>query len=162
MNKKSNVWKMLLVVLLVVSFAGCRRGEEQEEEPASEEVQLEQNVNKFLEENEVTISTEGARANLADVSGGDAAGVATKEQEENSADFTVLAALPDLDGGSYQAWVAVGEGEYTNLGSMRAAKGGYLIERSMDGDFSEANVVEVSKETLVGSQPTSVILKGEF
>jgi hypothetical protein len=61
------------------------------------------------------------RAELRDVSGGEAAGIATRTE--------ILADLPTPPAGqSYRGWLENEEGKLVLLGSFRVAKGGYILE----------------------------------
>lgn len=89
------------------------------------------------------------RAELKDVSGGGGAGIATRD--------TVLADLPDPEGGYfYQAWTEK-DGKLISLGKMRLAKGGWIFEGSVAGQK-----VIVSKEKIFDSKIETKILEGSF
>lgn len=61
------------------------------------------------------------RANLKDVTGGNALGVATRTE--------VVANLPDLTSGqTYQVSLVNSSGNTINLGSMRISKSGWILE----------------------------------
>lgn len=94
------------------------------------------------------------KAELKDTSGGDASGIATRDFENGIFTASVLADLPDLDGGSYKVTLSNGTNEVT-LGTMRIAKGGYLLEYTSGTDYSAYNLVKV----LSGSQ---TVLEGSF
>jgi hypothetical protein len=155
---------MLLIILFVVPvlvLSGCRRGQEEEENNlVSEDVQLEERVNRFLDESGVSLPENGERANMSDETGGDATGVVNRQTEGNQTMFTVLAALPEPTG-NYHAWVDTGEESYLYLGRLTPAKGGYLLEKTIEGEFS-GNEVVVSDEVRVGETPTNIVLRGQF
>lgn len=89
------------------------------------------------------------KAELKDVTGGNASGVATRD--------TVLADLPDLDNGYfYQVWDEL-NGKLASLGKMRAVKGGYLFEGNIQG-----SKVVVSKEKVFDNDLETKILEGSF
>ena len=88
--------------------------------------------------NGLTIPRDTEKTELKDVSGGNGAGIATREM--------VLADLPDpTDSQYYQVWV---DGKL--LGTMRIAKGGFLFEGKVEG-----KTVQIK----LGSR---VILEGSF
>lgn len=89
------------------------------------------------------------KAELTDVTGGSASGIATRKVENGQFIFSVLADLPD---GTYT--VLLGEDEM-NLGTMRIAKGGYILEFSSSTDYSNQNSVVVRSGT-------TTILQGSF
>lgn len=89
----------------------------------------------------LTIPDDIDKAELTDVSGGNAFGIATKGM--------VLADLPEPgDGNFYQVWEETG-GRLTLLGKMRIAKGGYLFEGKITG--SKVIVTLGEKRILEGS-----------
>lgn len=85
------------------------------------------------------------KVELKDISGGDSFGVATRTE--------VLANLPDPEAGKhYQVWLEKGNQKIL-LGSMRVAKGGYLLEYK-SSDYPGYNKVVVKlgdKSILEGS-----------
>lgn len=82
----------------------------------------------------VEIPEDIEKAQLEDVTGGDALGIATRNDENGVFVHVVLADLPDLEEGSfYEGWLIRGkEGDddfdYVSTGKMRLGKGGYLLE----------------------------------
>lgn len=162
MLKKTGWLSLLLVVLLVGSLAGCRRGGEEADLELPDETQVEEQVNRFLEENQVTLPEGAERANLSSPEDSGETGVVTRQEQEVGEEVTVLAALPDLEQGSYYAWMVTGEDSYELIGALNPAKGGYLIERVMSGEVQSTGEVVVSRETSVGDAPTNVVLRGSF
>ncbi len=69
----------------------------------------------------LTIPTDGPKAELKDVSGGESFGIATNTE--------VLANLPEAPAGkTYKVWLENSQSQTILLGDLRLAKGGYLIE----------------------------------
>jgi hypothetical protein len=150
----------IIMMIFALSLGGCRRGEEGQEVDIPQDVQLEQEVNQFLEENKVQLPEGSERANLADPTGAGGKGVVTTTDEGEMKKVTVLAALPDPQDGRYYAWVKKGEGDFELIGQLMAAKGGYLIEKEISKELG-GNFV-VSKEANPAGAPTNVVLEGSF
>lgn len=114
------------------------------------------------------------KAELRDVSGGDASGLATRNylpaQAGEARRFThsVLADLPDPPTGSfYEGWLVRGkEGDenfaFISTGKMRLAKGGYILEFESGKDYSLYSGVIVTLERLDDIKPEKHILEGSF
>lgn len=110
----------------------------------------------------VAIPDDIEKAELQDVSGGDASAVATRKFENNIFEFSILADLPDPQSGSfYSAWLG-NNNDYHYLGRLSIAKGGYSLEYTVDHDHSEFNQVIVSQESADVSVPTKRVLQGDF
>lgn len=122
------------------------------------DLSLNEQTNKFLEENNIELPEGAARANLK---GTDGTGVATKEAAATGTTITILADLPELQVGSYYGWAGSGD-QIQLLGRLSARKGGYVVEKTMSGDFEEEVKVQVSRETETAATPTTVVLEGEF
>ena len=108
------------------------------------------------------------RAELTDVSGGSASGLATRKFDAGVFDHSILADLPDPgEGKFYEGWLVKGvQGEVgfevVSTGKMRIAKGGYLLEFSSKTDYSQFNEVVVTLEEKDDSTPEKHILEGSF
>ena len=108
------------------------------------------------------------KAELKDVSEGNASGMATRKFEDGRFTHTVLADLPDPEEGSfYEGWLVRGEeGEddfsLISTGKMKVAKGGYLLEFDSGNDFSDYSKVVVTLEKVADINPESHILEGDF
>ncbi len=139
----------ILVAVAAVIYFFTHRSKEtitQLPEPTTEE-KIEERFNLVLPE-------DVERAELTDVSGGTASGIAARKYENGRFEFTVLADLPDPDSGTYQVALEK-DGDQVNLGAMRVAKGGYLLDFNSSVDYSDYNQVKVS----LGDK---VILEGGF
>ena len=108
------------------------------------------------------------KAELKDVSGGNASGMATRKFEDEKFTHTVLADLPDPEEGSfYEGWLIRGEEgvddySFISTGKLKIAKGGYLLEFNSGNDFSDYSKVVVSLEKVADINPERQILEGEF
>lgn len=114
----------------------------------------------------ITIPDDAEKADLNDVSGGNALGIATREYKDNKYTLTVLADLQAPESGYYyQAWIAKNEGTnlaYVNAGELRVAKGGYLVDFTSNKDFTEFKKVIVTLEKKSDLTPEKPILEGSF
>ncbi|OGM69659.1 hypothetical protein A2975_00930 [Candidatus Woesebacteria bacterium RIFCSPLOWO2_01_FULL_44_14] len=94
------------------------------------------------------------KAELKDMSGGNASGIVTRKFESGRFTLTVLADLPDLTSGVYSVKISNDKGA-ASVGQMRIAKGGYLLDYSSGVNYSSYNKVTIS----VGDK---VVLEGSF
>ena len=166
----SRVWwiiGLVIIALLAWWYFRGRAGTPQPGEiPSEEQVQEDQaaeRANEFLEERGVTLPSEVERVNLRDVAGGTATGVATRDQINGSTEYTVLAALPELSGGQYEAWLTRVDGsDPVSLGELRAEKGGFIVEKTTTEDWSERTRVMVTSEAQQDMTPETVVLEGSY
>lgn len=95
-------------------------------------------------------------------------GLATRIFENGKFVFTVLANLPDPQPGYlYQIWLVKGsptDPDYNvvSMGSLRLAKGGYLLDSEGNIDYSDHGSVIVTLEKTVTKVPGQHILEGSF
>lgn len=165
MNFRENWWKFLVLALVVLGLIWWRQNRNQpEEELVTEAEQIEEQVNRYLEERGIELPEGGRRANLKDVAEGLGTGVATvvESDETEERTYTVIAGLPDLSVGWYVVWARNAEGDLVNLGRMRQAKGGYLLDTTSAQDLSGYEEVVISKEDSVSDEPSEIVLEGEF
>ena len=152
------------VILALITFIWWRSKDSQPESPnventIEEGVELENRVNQFLEDKNIVLPENAERANLKSVGGTSDSGVVTREQDANSTNITLIANLPDLETGSYQV-IFSKDGEDADsmvLGTLRTAKGGYLLDYSTTDNVSDYNKVEV-----LNTDDESVVLEGNF
>jgi len=108
------------------------------------------------------------RTDLTDVSGGTGSGIATRKYESGRFTHAVLADLPEPAAGTfYEGWLVRGkEGDanfaYILTGSLRIAKGGYLLEFESSRDYSDYSFVVVTLEKVNDQKPETHILEGSF
>lgn len=127
----------------------------------STEDQIEQKFGVQLPENV-------ERAELKDVSGGNASGIATRKFENGTFTLSVLADVPDPASGSfYEGWLVRGkEGDenfaYISTGRMSVAKGGYILEFNSQTDYSDYPNVVITLEKQADTTPETHILEGSF
>ena len=109
----------------------------------------------------VRIPEDVDKAELRDVGGGDASGIATRKTDNGVFVLTILADLDDPEDGFYQGWLKKGE-EKVKVGSLRQAKGGYILEYSSSKGLEDYNTVVVSLEKDNDQEIGKVILEGSF
>ncbi len=114
------------------------------------------------------IPEDANKVDLKNVAGGEGQGIATRVYRNNRFELVILADLEDPQKGEfYEGWLVKGkEGEtdfgYLKLGSLRMAKGGYLLEFDADKDYSAYNQLWVTLETKADNKPEKHILEGSF
>ena len=102
------------------------------------------------------------KAELMDVAGGTASGIATRKFESGKFTHAVLADLPDTAAGAfYQGWLVMGD-NVLSTGRLREAKGGFILEFESNKDYSGYNKVVVSLEEKADAAPEKHILEGSF
>jgi len=102
------------------------------------------------------------KAELKDVTGGTASGIATRKFEDGKFTHTVLADLPDPEAGTfYEGWLIMGD-EVFSTGKMRVAKGGWILEFESTTDYSDHNKVVITQEKVFDDNLEEHILEGEF
>jgi hypothetical protein len=116
----------------------------------------------------VEIPEDIEKAQLKDVVGGDALGIATRSYENGIYVHVVLADLPDLEEGSfYEGWLVKGtEGDsdfdFISTGKMRLGKGGYILEFESSTDYIDYQGVVITQEETEDDTPEKHILEGAF
>lgn len=108
------------------------------------------------------------KAELKDVTGGTASGIATRNYESGKFSHAILADLPDPEAGSfYEGWLVRGqEGDenfaYISTGRMVVAKGGFMLEFEASRDYSDYSGIIVTLEKVNDQKPEKHILEGSF
>ena len=163
MNLKDNGWRFLVLGAVVIGLIWWRQQGlvNQDEDILAEQLALEQQVNEFLEERGIELPEGSDRANLRSVAGELGTGVATRVEGGEQTEFTVVAALQELEAGWYEAWLRA-DGEVLSMGRMRSAKGGFVVDYSTGVDASSYSNVVVSRQDSSTSEPMEIVLEGEF
>jgi len=155
-----------IVVLILLGGIVWWRQKNQTETPQvpqtlSTEQSLEQKFN-------IQIPNDVSKAELKDVAGGNASGIATKDYKDGEFTSSVIADLPTPEAGHfYEAWLSIGDKGSTDysiisLGTFNNAKGGYLLDYKSKTDYSSYTNVMVTSETKLDSNPETVVLQGSF
>ncbi len=98
----------------------------------------------------------------AELTGTDGIGVATRKYENGNFELNLLADLPDLGEGFYEAWINKST-EFVPLGKLVIGKGGWMLDYQLGRDLTDYKKVVVSVETgTLGKTPSKVVLEGAF
>ncbi len=123
---------------------------------------LEQQERSLENRFNVTIPDDVEKTTLKDVKGLGFSGIATRDFTNSTFNLTVLADIPDPESGKfYQVWLTK-NGQNRLMGTMRAAKGGFLLDTSLGEDLTSFNGVVVSLESKNDLSVEEVTLKGTF
>lgn len=146
---------IVLAVIAAVVYWVRRPKEKLTITPPSVEEKLEESFN-------LQIPDDVEKAELSDVTGGNASGIATRKYEEGTFSHTVLADLADPPAGRfYEGWLVKGE-KVISTGKFRVAKGGYLLEFKSGTDYSDYGKVVVTLEEKDDKTPETHVLEGTF
>ena len=111
----------------------------------------------------IVIPTDADRSDLSPVNGKDGFGMATRRYSNGKFSLTVLGDLPEPKSGQfYQAWILGNNGMPINVGKLSVAKGGYLVDFTTTGDYSNYSKVFVTLESKFDSNPEEHVLEGSF
>lgn len=165
MNRRDIVIGLVILALLVGVVYWRQTSKKEEEIKVPETLSVED----VLEEKfKLEIPEDVDKAELKDVSGGNASGLATRDFKDGQFSHTILADLPEPEAGKfYEGWLVKGEEgkegfEAISTGRMRVAKGGYLLEYKSSKDLKDYTKVVVTLETKADKTPEKHILEGNF
>lgn len=150
-NKKDILVGLVILVILAVGVYLWKFNKPQLKVPEKQSVQVvEENLeNKF----KFTIPDDVEKAELKDITGGDASGIATRTE--------ILVDILDPEPGTfYQGWLEK-DGQLVSLGNLRVAKGGWLLEYS-GAKYPGYNKVVVSQEKVFDTKIEERVLEGSF
>lgn len=154
------------VVLLILAGLIYYR---QSNQTPIETVPLAQSTEQALEDKlKIQIPEDVDKAELKAAEGATGTAIATRNFEDNKFTSSVIADLPAPAAGQfYQAWLLKGETgaadhSHISLGTLRTAKGGYLLDYSGARDYSDHGKVQVTLETKADNTPEKVVLEGNF
>lgn len=152
------------VLIFLTALGYWRVKTRQPQLDVSEDVAIEEMIEETFN---LTIPDDVEKATLKDATGGDSSGITTRDYEDGKFSLTVLADLPDIEIGVYQAWLQKGEKGEENyslisLGKMRVAKGGWILEFESSLNYSDFESVLVSSEETFDKNIETRILEGSF
>ncbi len=160
MKRRDIVIGLIVVVLLVSAIYLIRRRSEQT--PVISETTTGETEEKIEETFRLDIPEDIEKAELKDVTGGTATGIATREFVNGVFTHSVLVDLPDPEPGYfYEGWLVKGD-KFFSTGKMRIAKGGYLLEYDSHVDYSDYGKVVITLEKVFDATPEKHILEGTF
>jgi hypothetical protein len=163
MKRKDIVIGLIVLAALAGIIFWFRKPKDEFKVPETPSV--EEKMEEFFN---VEIPEDIEKAQLKDVAGGDALGIATKDYKNGIFVHVVLADLPSLEEGFfYEGWLVRGkEGDddfdYISTGKMRLGKGGYLLEFESSTDYYDYQGVVITQEETEDSIPEKHILEGAF
>ena len=160
MKRRDIVIGLIVVALLAGAIYLIRR--RSEPTPVIPESTTGETEQKIVDTFRVDIPEDIDKAELKDVTGGTASGIATREFISGVFTHTVLVDLPDPQPGYfYEGWLVKGD-KFLSTGKMRIAKGGYLLEYDARVDYSDYDKVVITLEKVFDATPEERILEGTF
>lgn len=139
--------------------AGCRK-QPIEIMPSTEEQVIQEETNKFLDEQGIKLAEGAQRAYLSGQLG--SRGVATKEFTEKTVNYAIVASLPEMGAKTYQGFISDGD-SYKSLGVLREDKGGYVVEKTLQAEGLENYTRVIVSQGAGNSSPSAeVFLTGQF
>ena len=157
--KRRDIIIGLLVLLVLAGVSYLIRKPKRVVPQVESQTSLEQKIEDSFR---LEIPEDVDKAELSDVSGGSSSGIATKKFENEKFTHSVLADLPDPEGGKfYQGWLTKGD-ESISTGRLAVAKGGYLLEFESSTDYSDHKGIWVTLEEQSDNAPEKRILEGSF
>lgn len=160
MNRRDIVIGFVILAILAGFIYWRQRTTEEEELQIPQTLSVE---DKIEERFNLEIPEDVDKAELRDIAGGDASGIATRKFESGRFIYTVLADLPDPEKGKfYQGWLLKGDEALVSTGRMSVAKGGWILEFESSTDYMNYNKVVVTEEEISDITPERHILEGEF
>ena len=154
---------IVIGIVILAALAGFIYFRSQREVPEELQVRQTLSVEDQLEfAFDFDIPDDVEKAELKDVSGGNATGIATRKFDAGRFTHAVLADLPDPEPGTfYEGWLVMDD-SLISTGRLRIAKGGYLLEFQSSTDYSSYDNAVVTLERVADSVPEEHILEGSF
>lgn len=148
--ERRKIFAGLFVVLVILGVIfGIKKAKESKvvaplDIPTQEETQeLESRFN-------LTIPDDSEKINLQ----GEGVGIATRKYEGGVFSHVVIADLPEPEKGKYEGFLVKDENNRIQTGTLKLAKGGYILEFTSNTDYSSYSKVEIKlqdKTILTGS-----------
>lgn len=164
MNRRNLIIGILILAALAL-FLYFRKGKNPQ--PLTETPNPTPTSSSIENNFKTTIPTSAEKIILSDETGGNATGLAARDFSDDKFTLTVLADLPQPSSGTfYQAWIVKGTdlagSSKLSLGRLSEEKGGYVVNFTVNKDYSDYNLVVVSEETQADSTIEKPILQGSF
>ncbi|OGM04501.1 hypothetical protein A2715_01230 [Candidatus Woesebacteria bacterium RIFCSPHIGHO2_01_FULL_39_32] len=167
MKRRDIVIGSVILLLLVGVIYWNRRNRRLEELKVPET--LTKSVEETLEDKfKIEIPEDIDKAELKDVLGGTASGIATRKFENSTFTHAIISDLVDPEDGTfYQAWLVRGEEGSENYsvistGRPQLTKGGWTLSFESKVDYSDHSKVIITLEKKADNTPEKVIIEGNF
>jgi hypothetical protein len=138
---RKEIFVGLFVILVIIGIIfGVRKARDAKVKPLviPTPVETQQLENKF----NVTIPSDVEKINLKAAFGFEGVGIATRKFASGVFSHVIIADLPQPESGSYQGWLIKDDNTKILTGTLRLAKGGYLLEFTSNTDYSDYKKVE--------------------
>jgi hypothetical protein len=164
MNRRDIIIGFVILAFLIVGFLLLRRPNTKQPQPFPE--QTPSSKQKIESVFNVTIPDDVQKAELKDIAGINGTALATRKFDKNFV-FTVLADLPDPPRGyAYHVWISKDtsdpNADARDLGSLRIAKGGWILDYQSKSDLSSYNGVFIAESTGAEKSPQKKVMLGTF
>lgn len=150
---RKEVFVGLFVILVILGIVfGVKKAKEVKVKPLNipTPVTTQSLESKF----NLTVPSDVEKINLQVAFGFEGMGVATRKFANGVFSHIIIADLPEPALGSYQAWLIKDEANKISTGTLKLAKGGYLLEFTSNIDYSDYKKIEVklgNKIVMTGS-----------
>lgn len=166
MNRRDIAIGVVIVLVLWVIIAWLRKSDDKLNQTPVPTPSVSESEKKLESTFKIDIPDDIDKAELKKTGDQDGSGIATREVKDQKLLVTVLADLPDPKKGySYQVTLEKDEVKDEKqdkllLGSLRVAKGGWLLETSTKEEYQEYPKVKVS--LVDPSKKSQIMLEGSF
>jgi len=151
--RRNEIFIGIFVILAIIGIAiGVKKAKKTTQLPLA--LPSPSTVEQIQKTFNVTIPAGMEEADLKAVGSIEGMGVATRKWQDGKFTLTILADLPSPIGQPYRAWLENAEGAKIQLGTLRIAKGGYLL------DFESAVNYPDYKKVVVAQAAN--VLEGSF
>ena len=169
MKSRYIVFGLGLIILIIFAFFSLRRRQTQTSENLVTPTPQTLSIQDKIEQNFKTqIPEDVDKAELKDVSGGNASGLATRKFVNSTFELAILADLPQPQSGNfYQGWIYKKDltgsvADMISIGQLSLVKGGYMLDYKTTTDRSDYANIFVSLEVTFDQNPEKHILEGAF
>lgn len=139
---RKEVFVGLFVVLVILGIVfGVKKARDSKVKPLNipTSVETQELESKF----NLTIPDDVEKINLQVAFGFEGVGVATRKFANGVFSHIIIADLPEPASGSYQSWLIKDDNTKIPTGTLRLAKGGYLLDFTSNINYSDYKKVEV-------------------
>lgn len=166
MNKRDiAIGAVILIVLLGAIYLLRSSGSDSSTNatPTASPISVEEKIESVFK---VTIPENADKAELKGTENSDTSGIATRNLEKGFS-LTILADLPDPETGVvYKANLRKADStkpeDAVQLGTLKIAKGGWMIDYQSNTDLKDFKNVSVVQESSSDPKNTKIVLQGSF